>query len=232
MALKTKYDKQSDIPKGAEEHYVERDGAWHLEADFEDVGPLKRAKEHEAKARKAAEDKVKELETTLSEKDTELNGLREGAIPKGDVEALKKSYQAKYDKDIATKDATIATLEGSVNKHVLQTTVDSLATELFDKNAVIGKPHIAARLKIEVENGEHVVKVLGKDGKPSALTVDDLKKEVLQDKTFSGILVGSRASGGGASGGQGGGGAPSDKKFDAATVSPKDLVAHLDQKSA
>ena len=232
MALKTKYAKKDEIPKGSEEHYKEVDGAWVLDADFEDVGPLKRAKEHEAKARKTAEDALKAAQDELTAKQTELDGMREGAIPKADVAALKNSYEAKLAKVTGEKDAEIGSLRGSLDKHVLQGTVDKLAVELFDKNATIGKPHIAGRLKIEQENGEHVVKVLDRDGKPSASTVDDLKKEILQDKTFAGILVGSRSSGGGANGGQGGSGAPSgdNKSFDAAKATTKDLVAHIDSK--
>lgn len=234
MALKIKYAKKDEIPKGAEEHYKEVGGEWVLDSDAEDVGPLKRAKEHEAKARKTAEDALKTAQDALNAKEDELNGMREGAIPKADVAALKASYDKKIADVTTAKDTEITGLRGSLDKHVLQGTVDKLAVELFDKNATIGKPHIAGRLKIELENGEHVVKVVDKDGKPSASTVDDLKKEILQDKTFAGILVGSRSSGGGANGGQGGSGAPSgnNTSFDAAKASAKDLVAHIDSKRA
>lgn len=231
MALKLKYAKQTDIPKGAEEHYAEKDGAWVLDADYEDTTALKAAKEHEKKARQTAEGKVRDLETTLGEKDEELNSLREGAIPKADVEALKKSYQGKYDKDIKERDEKIAALGGTVNKHLKDGEAVKIAAELFTSpNA--GLPHVMSRLTVEQENGEFVTKVLGPDGKPSALTIDDLKKEILQNKDLAPILVGSRASGGGANGGQGGSGAPTGdgKPFDAAKASPKDFVAHIKAK--
>lgn len=64
------------------------------------------------------------------------------------------------------------------------------------------------------ENGEHIVRILDKDGKPSALNMDDLKKEVLGSKALAPLLSGSKASGGGANGGQGGGAATrNNKKF-------------------
>jgi len=212
MALKIRYDKKSDIPKGSEEHYTEKDGVWVLDADYEDVTALKRAKEHEKTQRVAAETKASELQTQLEQTRTELEGVREGAIPKSDVDALKRSYQTKYETDINAEKSKTAALQSQVDKLVLGTTVDKLALELFGPaNQLIGKPHVAARLRLEEENGEQVVKVVDKDGKPSALTLADLQKEMLQDKTFAGILVGSRASGGGASGGQGGGGASSKK---------------------
>lgn len=207
MALKIRYEKKDQIPKGAEEHYTEKDGAWVLDADYEDVTALKNAKEHEKNKRIAAEAKVTEVTGQLEEVRTELNSVREGAIPKADVEALKNSYQQKYDRDTAELNNRLAAQDAQLNGLVLGSTVDKLAGELFDKNAEIGKPHVRARLKLVNENGAQVVRVLDKEGKETAFTVDDLKKEMLQDKTFAGILVGSRGSGSGASGGSGGGGA-------------------------
>lgn len=211
MALKTRYEKKADIPKGAEEHYNEKDGVWVLDADYEDVTALKNAKEHEKNKRTQAERDLATAQAALNTAQDELNALREGAIPKADADALKASYQKKYETDMAAANAKLEAATAQVNRLVLGTTVDNLAAKLFDKNAVIGKPHIAARLRLEEENGEQVVKVVDKDGRPSALTVADLEKEILQDKIFAGILVGSRALGGGAQGGQGGGGASSKK---------------------
>lgn len=208
MALKTRYEKKSDIPKGAEEHYNEKDGAWVLDADYEDVSALKNAKEHEKAERIKAQQKLTEAQSALNAALEEVNGIREGNIPKTDVDALKLSYQKKYDTDIAAANEKLTAAQAQVNKLVLGTTVDKLALELFGKdNLVIGRPHVASRLRLEEENGEQVVRVIDADGKPSAATVADLQKEILQDKTFAGILIGSRAAGGGATGGGGGGGA-------------------------
>jgi hypothetical protein len=67
---------------------------------------------------------------------------------------------------------------------------------------------IRDRLTIEEDGDEYVVRVLDADGKPSALSVAELQKEIVSDKALSGIIKGSQASGGGAEkGGQGGGGA-------------------------
>lgn len=232
MALKSKYAKKEDIPKGAEEHYTEREGEWHLDSDHEDVGALKRAKDHEARDRKKAEDRIKALETELSTMTTELEDIRKGAIPKADVEALERGIKAKYDKMLAERDAQVAALGTQVDSSLRDATVERIAAELFDKNAGIGKPHVASRLTVVDENGKRVLKVL-KDGAPSDMTTDDLKKEFLQDKSFAGILVGSRASGGSANGGNGGSGAPNPGQvIDAAKASPKELAAHITAKRA
>ena len=68
-------------------------------------------------------------------------------------------------------------------------------------------PHVLPRLTVTEDGEDFVVKVLGPDGKPSASTMDDFKKELLQNKDLAPILRGTRASGGGANGGAGGGGA-------------------------
>jgi arsenate reductase-like glutaredoxin family protein len=233
MALKSKYASKTDIPKGAEEHYVERDGEWHLDSDHEDTGALRRAKEYEARDRKKAEARIKELEGELSARETEIEEIRKGAIPKTDVEALEKSLKGKYEKLLSEKDALVASLGGQVDKHVREATVDKLAAELFDKNAAIGRPHVASRLKTVEVNGERVVKVLDANGNETDMSTEDLKKELLQNKMFAGILVGSRASGGGANVGGGGSGAPTNpSSFDAGKASPKELVAHINAKKA
>lgn len=233
MALKSKYANKADIPKGVEEHYVERDGEWHLDSDHEDVGALRRAKEYEARDRKKAEARVKELEAEVATKDTEIEEIRKGAIPKSDVEALERTLKTKYEKQLQEKDTQIASLGGQVDKHVREATVDKLAAELFDKNAAIGRPHVASRLKTVDVNGERVVKVLDKDGNETDMSTEDLKKELLQNKMFAGILVGSRASGGGANVGGGGSGAPTNpSSFDAAKATPKELAAHIQAKKA
>ena len=42
--------------------------------------------------------------------------------------------------------------------------------------------------------------VIGQDGKPSALTIDELKAEFTSNPAFAPVIAGSKATGGGASG--------------------------------
>ena len=73
-------------------------------------------------------------------------------------------------------------------------------------------------MKLEMTEGEHIVRILDKDGKPSASNLDDLKKEVLGMKALAPLLSGSKASGSGAGGGQGGGATSrNNKKFNELT---------------
>ena len=67
-------------------------------------------------------------------------------------------------------------------------------------------PHIRARLSVDIRDGQPQTVVIGQDGKPSALTLDELKAEFASNQAFAPVIASSRASGGGASGGSGKGG--------------------------
>jgi hypothetical protein len=69
-------------------------------------------------------------------------------------------------------------------------------------------------------------RILDREGKPSAFTIDDLKKEILANKEFSPILKASNATGGGASGARGSGGAGSSGKIDF-SKSAKEIAAQM-----
>ena len=63
MALKQVYDVQTDVPAAFAEHYVEKDGRWHLVLDppAEDVTGLKTALTTERNLRRDAEKTVTDL---------------------------------------------------------------------------------------------------------------------------------------------------------------------------
>jgi hypothetical protein len=72
-----------------------------------------------------------------------------------------------------------------------------------------------------------VTVVKDSEGKPSALTVDELKKEIMADAAFAPLIVGSKATGGGASGGKGGGAA---KTGDVISMSKDERLAYFKAK--
>lgn len=210
MALKSVLESLDGLSEDIKKEYTERDGKFYLDIEGLDehpgVGALKRAKDHEKTLRKKAEEKAEELESQVQAKDTEIEGLRTGAVPKDDVNALKSSYEQK----LATKEAEFneryGKLNGLVEKHMLDGKALEIATDISTVPALL-LPHIRSRLKLEEVNGELSISVLDSAGKPSAASLDDLRKEVLSNKNFAPILIGSKASGGGANGGSGGGGA-------------------------
>jgi hypothetical protein len=98
----------------------------------------------------------------------------------------------------------------SLNSDVTREMIDRHATEIaaalaIPESADVLYPHIRNRLRVELRDGARTTVVVDKDGKASAMSLADLKKEFAANKAFSPLLVASRASGGGANGGKGGG---------------------------
>ena len=147
------------------------------------------------KAKKEAETAAAEAAHARAEKD-------------GDVEVLNKSWQTKFDTAVdaanTERDDAMAMLR--------QEKVHSRAVELATTMAVPGSadvllPHIESRLAMEIKDGRAVAVVLDMAGKPSALTVDELGKEIANNAAFAPLIVASYAAGGGAKGTNSGGAA-------------------------
>ena len=226
MALKKKltkaeYEKLSEHIKA---EYIEDGDGFRLDIDGdEDTGALKRAKDREAQLRRDAEAKLREAQEELDR----ING--DDARKKGDIATLEKSWQKKLDD-------TKAEYEGKVSKlttHTTKTLVDNVATQIATKisNApALLLPHVKSRLQADFEGDSPVTRVLDKDGKPSAMTVEELAAEFVANKDFSAIITASKASGGaGKPSNNNGGGAPnnSDKPADLASMNPAQLAEHI-----
>lgn len=207
------------------------DGYTFDTAAVEDVTALKNAKKaaaDEAKAAKQEAARVKaELETAQTEL-TEFQELSKTNVPKANLDALEKSYKAKLDKATADAAAEKTRLENSLGKHLVDSVANSLAGEISTAPKIL-LPHIASRLAVGFDaEGNAVTKVLDADGKPSALTVDDFRKEIVANKDYAAIIKAGNGSGGGASGGSAGGGAPgANGKPNMGTASATDIAAWL-----
>lgn len=129
---------------------------------------------------------------------------QEAARKSGDVEALEKSWQEKLAAETAGRDKQIGDLNGMVNRITVGAEASRLAAELaLPGSADVLLPHISQRMVVEIKDGAPTVRVLDKNGKPSALTVADLKKEIEENAAFAPLLIGSKASGAGPAGGNG-----------------------------
>lgn len=159
---------------------------------------LKEALRKEREERKAAKERAEALEREARER------ADEAARKKGDTEALEKSWQEK----LAKREAELAEAIKARDAKLHDLTVGATAQAIAGEVAVPGSAGVIARLvrdRLRYEDGKVVV--LDAEGKPSALTVDELKKEVSEDPALAPLIVGSRASGGGAAGAKGGGAA-------------------------
>jgi len=219
MTLKYVVDSLDTVEEAVRSLYVANpEGGFKLAVDgVDDAAELKRAKAHEVEARKKAEKELKELRDAQKASDEEARLAREEAARKsGDAAALERSWTEKMNKALADKEAEYQPQVQSLQGDVERLLIDNVAQSMAGSIAIQGSealliPHIKARLRVEVRDGQRTTVVVDAAGKPSAATLDDLKKEFAGNKAFAPVIVGSKASGGGA-GGAGGGGAPHNLK--------------------
>lgn len=150
---------------------------------------------------------------------------RKAAEEGGDVEAIKASYEDKIAKLTAEKDDEIA----SLTKALTGATVEAQATAIASEIAVPGSERhvrrdILDRMAADVVDGKVTIKVLDKDGKPSALTPDELKAEIAGDPANKSLIRATDSSGGGAANPNGGAGG-----LKRSEMSSKDKADYIDK---
>lgn len=206
MALKYQVESLDGLDETTRALYIEKDGKFVLGIEglpsTEDVEGLR------AKVDELLTEKKTESERRKKADEEARKAAEELARKGGDVEALDKSWTEKHTRAIADKDNELATLR----KQVRDLTVGRTAMELAAGLAVTGSERILARfveerLDMDTRDGRPVVVVRDKDGRPSALSLQDLKTEFYNDPQFAPLIVATRASGGGAGGAKGGGAA-------------------------
>lgn len=178
---------------------------------------------------KAAQESIAKLEAKVSELLGETKAEREkrraaeeaaakqqeeAARKSGDIEALERSWSEKLTAREKELQAEMEAREAWVRDLTVGQTATSMAAELaVQGSAKALLPHIKARLGTDIRDGKPVTVVLDDAGKPSAMTVDELKQEIANDPAFAPLIVGTKASGAGGVGGKGSapsGGKPSD----------------------
>lgn len=227
MALKKKITKEAygKLNDALKAEYVEDGDEYKLNVEGEDdVGALKRAKDREVEKRKEATKRAEEAEAKLAE--LEGNDARK----KGDIATLEKSWNKKLEDAKSESQAKIDKLTA----HTTKTLVDNVALQIANQISTapaLMLPHIRVRLAADFEGDEPKTRVLDKDGKPSALTPDELGKELAANPDFAAIIRASKASGGagskngGASKTPGTGSGTSQPNL--AAMKPAELAAYL-----
>lgn len=198
MALKKKldkaaYEKLSDVLKA---EYKEDGDDYVLDVEGgDDAGELRRANERLKQEKKDLAAKAKDAQE-------KLDALGDDdARKRGDVVTLEKSWGEKLKQETDKRDAVIAKQKAHIQRQLVDNVAAKIAGDISDAPALL-IPHIKSRLSADFDGDEPVTRVLDATGKPSAFTVDDLKKEISTDKTFAVIIRGSKSSGSGASGQQ------------------------------
>jgi hypothetical protein len=122
----------------------------------------------------------------------------DNAKTSGDMEALEQSWKDKY----TSRETELTNELTGYQKMISDSTSGQQAVMLAAEMSIPGSadvllPHIKNRLTTEIQDGKPVLRVLDSQGKPSAMSVDDLKKEIESNPAFAPLLIGSLASGGG-----------------------------------
>lgn len=174
-----------------------------LEQIRRDAAEAKRLREENdrllAKSKEA--DKHKKEQERLAREASE-----KAALAAGDLESYKKSLDEKINgitaeiggerdlyRSIAEKRTSGAAATSLANKMAMQGMADALL------------PHIAPRIGCKIVDGDMVPVILDAQGRETALTVDDLEKELRKVPYLKAIIAASSASGAGNPGGQGNG---------------------------
>lgn len=192
--------------------YAQKDGAYFLNVSGvvseDELTGIKANRDALLAEKKEQQRLAQEAESERLRIEREAN--EEAARKAGDWQALEDSYKTK----LSEKEAEFLAQSDTLRKQVYKLTVGDQALKLASE---ISKPHaqgiltrfIEERLTLD-ESG--VVRVLDLQGKPSAMTIEDLKTEFKDNAMFQDIVVVNNSTGGGATGGGFGGGAAKNPK--------------------
>ena len=201
--------------------------------DFEKLeAENKKLKEEGAKAAETLA-KLKESVEKLEAKNREVIGKEkaakeaaekaalEAAKKGGDIEAIEKSWQDKLNKLQEESEAKLNSHLSTIKAITAERTASTLAAELAVEGAKDGLlPHIKNRIAVEIQDGKAIERILDAEGKPSAMTIDDLKAELTSAPHLAPLIAASKASGGGQAGEKGSGGTNTMKDEDFEKLDP------------
>ena len=191
MVMKLRVASLDDVPEAFHGEYAQDGDGYVLqtEGDHPGIEAMRRARDNEKESHKATKQRIKELETEMDNMRTQL------ATSTGNSDNVHKSWEKKFNDKCAEYDGIINGLNGSLSN----LTVGQAAKQVADifLSPRLGEREARARLTTEMVDGVPTVRVLDKDGKPGAMSLDDLIKEFRADKDLAPSLKGTSGSGGG-----------------------------------
>jgi hypothetical protein len=192
--LKRKIDKAAfdALPDPVKAEYKQVGSNYLLDTD--DAVDALAARDHEKQRADGLATELATVKTTLAATETKLtDALKGNGTP--DVAALEDSYKQKLADQKKGFEGTIGKLTNHLTKQLVESVADTVAKDISTSPALI-RPHIISRLKAEVDGDNALTRVLDKDGKPSAASIDDLKQELVANPDFKAIIIASKATGG------------------------------------
>jgi hypothetical protein len=155
------------------------------------------------------EKKTASANATAAE-EAKAKAIEEAARKSGDVAALDKSWQEKYDALTQQTSATIKERDSQIGGLTSGAQSLQVAAELaVEGSSEVLNTLIKSRFKTEYTEGKPVTVILDKNGERSAMTVAELKNELANDTALAPLISGSKASGSGGAGNKSSGSATS-----------------------
>lgn len=198
MALKKILENLDGLDQSLHALYKKgEDGKFHLDIEDDDAGPLRRAKEHEVNLRKLAEQESERLKGQV----TDLTGQLEQARSQQNqsTQELRTSLEKDFNTRLNQSKESYEGQIGALRTVFVKDVAERLAGEISTVPDLLAAD-MAKRLQVEIIDGQPVTRVLSRDGKPSAMSLDELKQEYFTNAAYAPIMRASNGSGGGANG--------------------------------
>ena len=217
--MKAIVDKIEDVAEGWRGEYVAGEGGkFYLKLEGLEAGSsskhpavteLLNAKQHSNTELQTVKQELQDAKKATKDAQDALHARLSGKVDKTDLEALEKSWGQRLIDAQTEHGKQKSSLESSLRDVLVTKEALTMASRLaVDGSAPLLAKSIAERLSAEITSeGKAITRVLGVDGKPSAATIADLEKEIVDTPMYRPLLLGSKASGSGASGSQGASGA-------------------------
>lgn len=207
------------LPEGVKSYYKQSGETFLLQTD--EAADLISARNQEKLRADGLQIQVTGLTSQVTSLTTENQQIRSAS---GNVVALEASWKAKVQAVENDRDTKLGVKDKQLQKVLVSNVAQTLATEMAGDNAHLLVPVIQARLSADTTGEEAVTRILDAEGKPSASTIADLKKQLVDSGKYKAILIASQASGSAANTSTSRPAAvPKDKKFNELTEAERIL---------
>jgi hypothetical protein len=154
----------------------------------DDPAELRRARDREKELARTEKLRADRLQTDMDKLVADPEKLK-------DIKTLETSWTNKLkDKETAWENEK-KQLQDKLNKALVKDKALSIARKLTDseENAQLLLPHIMPRLTVDTTGDEATTRVLDRELKASAATLDEFEKEIVANKMYSGIIVANKS---------------------------------------
>ncbi len=210
MKLKYKVDSIEGMDEATASLYDEKDGFYQLSVEgLDDDYVPKHKRDIERQHRKNAETKASEQAKAIADLQEKLEEMTQTQHKNnGDFSALKKGFDEKLMKVESSYKEEVSLRDKIIEQSILDAKANSLLAGKM-KGHELFVDMVKRNARVEIEDGKANIRMLDKDGKISALNIDEWTNDnIINNKQYADFAIGSNASGSGANGAnQGSGGA-------------------------